>query len=326
MPALYTWRAATYADLPGLYALLVATGQADANPTVPALADLQREFEDEWSPVETDSQVVLAPDGALAAYARIFTNPEPTDIARTFIDADVHPAQRGAGLEDALLTWAETRASARLAAVTAATGFTGPCALRSGVNDQMADHVALYQRRGFTPLRYFYRMRRDLGQPIPDLTLPAGLTLTTYQPEFDEALRLAHNEAFSDHWQYEPASAVDWQKFFIGHTAFRPDLTFVILDGKEIAAYSLNRVDADENARQGFTTGWVGSLGTRRSWRKRGLAAFLLTQSFRAFQAEGLAFATLGVDAENPTGALGLYERLGFVPFRRTILFNKDLS
>lgn len=326
MPTAYTWRAATYDDLPGIYPLLNAVGLADDNPTVPSLADLQREFEDEWSPVETDTQLVLAPDGTAAAYARLFTNPRPHELARTYIDADVHPAHRGQGLEDALLTWVETRGRARLAEVCAATGFTGPRALRSGVNEKLADEVALYERHGFAPIRYFFRMRRDLSQPIPDLPLPAGLTLTTFQPEFSEALRQADNEAFADHWQHEDISPHDWEAFFIGHTAFRPDLTFVIHDGPEIAAFSLNKVDPAENERQGYTTGWVNGLGTRRPWRKRGLAGFLLTQSFRAFKAEGLAFATLGVDAENPTGALGLYERLGFVPFRRTMLFNKDVS
>ena len=79
MSTAYTWRAATYADLPSLYALLVAAAEADAEPRLPSLADLQREFEDEWSPVETDTRVALAPDGTLAAFGRLFTNPRPTD-------------------------------------------------------------------------------------------------------------------------------------------------------------------------------------------------------------------------------------------------------
>jgi ribosomal protein S18 acetylase RimI-like enzyme len=38
-----------------------------------------------------------------------------------------------------------------------------------------------------------------------------------------------------------------------------------------------------------------------------------------AFAAAGLEAATLGVDAENPTGALGIYERVGFRPIRRSV-------
>jgi ribosomal protein S18 acetylase RimI-like enzyme len=146
-----------------------------------------------------------------------------------------------------------------------------------------------------------------------------------YLPERDEALRQAFNEAFSDHWQSERVMPEEWQQFFIQRSIFRPDLTRIVLDGDEIAAFSINLVDPAENEREGTRAGWVGSLGTRRAWRKRGLASSLLVESMRAFQAEGLQFAKLGVDAENPTGALGLYERLGFVTIRRSVAYAKDL-
>ncbi|MCC7361897.1 MAG: GNAT family N-acetyltransferase [Anaerolineales bacterium] len=322
----YTWRAATIADLPNIHALLEAVGQADDDPRVPSLANLEREFEDEWSPAETDTQLVLAPDGAAVAYARLYTNPRPTEAARTYLDADVHPAQRGTSLEDALLDWVEQRASRRLAEVCAASGFTGLRLLRGRANMALAHEVTRLKRRAFQPVRYFYRMRRDLREPIPDLPQPAGLRLTTFAPELSEALRQADNEAFSDHWQHEEISEHDWRAFFVESSTFRPDLTFVLFDGDQIAAFSFNRVDPEENARQGYTTGWINSLGTRRPWRKRGLASFLITHSFRAFQAAGLDYATLGVDAENPSGALGLYEGLGFVSFRRHAAFDKELA
>ena len=322
----YTWRAATRADLPNIHALLEAVGKADDDPRVPSLADLEREFEDEWSPAETDTQLVLAPTGQAVAFGRLFTNPRPTEAVRTYVDNDVHPAHRAAGLPDALLAWIEQRARGRQAEICAAAGFSGPGLVRCRANMALTHEVEFYARHGFRPARYFYRMRRDLRQPIPDLPLPAGLRLTTFSPEISEALRQADNEAFSDHWQHEEISEHDWNAFQVGSSAFRPDLTFVLMDGDQIAAFSLNRVDVAENARQGYTTGWVGSLGTRRPWRKRGLASFLLTQSFRAFQAAGLDYATLGVDAENPTGALGLYESLGFVAFRRHAAMDKELA
>jgi len=38
-----------------------------------------------------------------------------------------------------------------------------------------------------------------------------------------------------------------------------------------------------------------------------------------------MAFASLGVDAENPTGALGLYERHGFTVHQTFVTFRKPL-
>jgi mycothiol synthase len=52
-------------------------------------------------------------------------------------------------------------------------------------------------------------------------------------------------------------------------------------------------------------------LGTRRPWRRRGLAKALLYASFNEIRARGKPRAVLGVDAENPTGATRLYEGAG---------------
>ena len=46
----------------------------------------------------------------------------------------------------------------------------------------------------------------------------------------------------------------------------------------------------------------------------------------RAFRNAGMKYAGLGVDAENTTGAIGLYEQLGFEPIRRRISFARELD
>src|SRR5260221_2646536 len=123
------------------------------------------------------------------------------------------------------------------------------------------------------------------------------------------------NESFSDGWHFDPVSPSDWQQFFVGRSDFRPDLSFAILAGEEVVAYSLNNFDPLAAERTGLQVGWIRSLGTRRAWRKRGLASALLVISMRAFQAAGLEYAGLGVDGQNPTGAFSLYEGMGFVPY-----------
>jgi ribosomal protein S18 acetylase RimI-like enzyme len=321
----YVWRPATRADVPAIHTLMLATGAAEGNPSTPSLEDLETQFDDPWSDAATSSRLILAPDGSVAALARVFANPQPVDEARAYLDDDVHPDHR-AQLHDAVLDWLIQHGRERLRAIVAGTGFTGPQILRLGAPDTQTERIARYEQRGFRPLRYFFRMRRDLSQPIPDRPLPEGLTLTTFTPDLSEAVRQAHEESFLDHWGHEPVSPEDWEQFFVQNTAFRPDLTPVVLAGDQVAAYSINRLNPEENARQGYSTGWIQSLGTRRPWRKRGLASALLVWSMRAFQAEGLQFATLGVDAENPTGALGLYESLGFVSYVRFIAFGLPLD
>ena len=85
-----------------------------------------------------------------------------------------------------------------------------------------------------------------------------------------------------------------------------------MFDGDDIAGYVLNSIHPDDWPGLGFTEGWTHQLGVRRPWRGAASRPSCSTSSAAAFAADGLDFATLDVDAENPTGALGLYESQGY--------------
>lgn len=316
-----TWRPVQHADVPTLFDLTLAVCEADAQPVMGTLADRQTQFDDPWSDAATCSLGAFTAEGQALAFARTFMNPAPKAEARCYLDVEVHPAHRGHGLEDFLLDWGEANARQRLDAAPAHL----PRKLLHGSEDTLKENIARIEQHGFEPDRYFYRMRRDLSQPIPEVVLPEGLTLHTFTPDLSEPFRVAFDEAFRDHWGFESISPEDWEMFFLKRTSFRPDLTWVVMDGDEVAAFSFNTISPEENARNGIKEGWVGDLGTRRPWRKRGLATALLCATMRAFQAEGLDYTTLGVDTQNPTGALGVYERVGFAPVRRYIAFAKPI-
>jgi ribosomal protein S18 acetylase RimI-like enzyme len=72
--------------------------------------------------------------------------------------------------------------------------------------------------------------------------------------------------------------------------------------------------------------GWIEAIGVIPAWRGRGIASALLVKSLHSFQAEGLERAGLDVDAENPTGALGLYQKHGFRVAKESIHFVKQLN
>jgi mycothiol synthase len=71
-------------------------------------------------------------------------------------------------------------------------------------------------------------------------------------------------------------------------------------------------INADENARLGVSRGWCENISTRAPWRGRGVASALISRALQALRDRGMTEAALGVDAQNETGALQLYQRMGF--------------
>jgi ribosomal protein S18 acetylase RimI-like enzyme len=65
---------------------------------------------------------------------------------------------------------------------------------------------------------------------------------------------------------------------------------------------------------------WISILGVRRDWRRHGLGEALLRQGFRDLAERGRRRIVLGVDAENTTGAMRLYTRVGM-----TVAFQDDV-
>lgn len=321
-PPSYTWRPLQYADLPALRRMLAVVTRVDGRTPPDPLKDMQRQFRDPWSAPETDARLAVTTEGEAAALMRAFVNPEPEAETRAYLWGEIHPAHRGQGLETVALNWLEARGRQRLQKMPSYL----PRELRFSVLDTLQDWITLVEQRGFKPVRTTYRMQRDLAQPIPDRPWPEGLTLTPYRPELDEPMRQAFNEAFRDHWSFEPVTPKDWRMFITGHSAFCPELTFVALAGAEVAGFCLNCINIEGNQIQGFNEGWVSELGVRRAWRHRGVASALLCQSMRAFRAAGLDYAGLTVDAENPTGALRVYEAQGFAVYKRLVTFAKPLA
>jgi mycothiol synthase len=98
---------------------------------------------------------------------------------------------------------------------------------------------------------------------------------------------------------------------------FDPAIWQVAWDGDEVAGMILNFIDREENEKFGRQWGYTEEICVRRPWRKRGLASSLIAHSLRVLKERGMNTAALYVDAENLSGALRLYEKMGYEVIRR---------
>jgi mycothiol synthase len=149
-------------------------------------------------------------------------------------------------------------------------------------------------------------------------TPPAGVVLRSHRGGEERAVWAAHQEAFRDSWGHDEDDPYDgWVEDRVESPSFDPDLWVIADADGEVAGISLCRI---RNGR-----GWVGVLGVRRPWRRLGLGATLLRESFRRFWERGERSVGLGVDAESPTGAVRLYEREGMSVDHRTVTYERAL-
>ncbi|MBO9577794.1 MAG: GNAT family N-acetyltransferase, partial [Microbacteriaceae bacterium] len=176
------------------------------------------------------------------------------------------------------------------------------------------------ERAGLPAVRYTFRMRRDLvpsgersaAEPIPELGLPDGLRFAAWTPERDEAARVAKNAAFRDHWGSQPSPPEAW-RHLVGQSTARRELSVLVVDeADEIVGLVLQLVPVEDFERQGYASSYLQLIAVTRPWRRRGVAASMMARALRASLDAGLEVAALDVDSQNPSGALALYEGMGF--------------
>jgi mycothiol synthase len=169
-------------------------------------------------------------------------------------------------------------------------------------------------RRGYRLWRSAFTMQIELGGRVPAAPqLPEGIELRRFEPEAGETLRAALNEAFVDDPFFDEVTPAKFREFYLHARGFDPSLWLLAWDRAELAGFVLAFPEAAGQP----DLGWIEVLGVRAPWRRRGLGESLLRTAFGVLHARGLRKVGLGVDAENATGALGVYERAGMRQVRR---------
>jgi mycothiol synthase len=240
---------------------------------------------------------------------------DTTDGLREYrLDGAVDPAFRGRGIGGSLLADSERR----LRELAATHDSPLPRIFGSWSADTQERDVRLLKAAGFGPARWFFDMTRPNLEDVPDVPLPDGLDVRAITRDMALAVWRADVEAFKDHWGGFDGSD-DRLEGWLAQPSNDLSMWVIAFDGDEIASGVLNTIDRDENEALGIHRGWLSSVFTRRQWRRRGVARALIARSLVLHRERGMTTASLGVDADNPSGALGLYEGIGFqVDYRST--------
>ncbi|HEY3962224.1 MAG TPA: GNAT family N-acetyltransferase [Gaiellaceae bacterium] len=209
---------------------------------------------------------------------------------------------------DELLDWVEARArDAGVAKVR--TFFPAGHAL-----------ARVVEERGYLYWRSAFTMEIELSDEVPP-PVPDGITLRSFEPGDDELLRAALNEVFRDGAFFTVVSREDFARKFRAAHGFDPSLWLLAEAGDKLVGFAIGFAEYGSDE----TLGWIWNLGVKRDWRRRGLGGALLQTMFALLRERGLRRVGLGVDAENATGAVALYERAGMRQVGRLDNWRKTL-
>jgi len=305
------------ADLPAIVDMINACEAADQLDESTTAGDLRLEFSSPGFDPVRDLRLWEDADGKLIGFGQLWFHAEAT-TPDAFLWYKVHPDARAGDLDDQILAWGAQRARQG----GAERGVRLKLVAVAHASDPA--RIATLERNGFAVARYFRRMTRPLDAPIAVPQLPEGFRLAV-GPHDPQSWAALYNESFVDHWNHAPWTAAEvahWQ----GDEHYRGDLDLVALapDGTP-AAFCWASIHPEENALKRRNDGQIGLLGTRRGFRSIGLGRAMLLAGMRALRAAGTDTVLLGVDADSPTGATRLYERVGMRVLHRADLFEKQL-
>jgi mycothiol synthase len=317
-----SWRSLTIDDAAALARAYAAAEVVDQTGEHYSEHDLRDVLEDEAVDLGRDSVAGVAAGGEIVAFAWVYGHAEIGDLDRIDCEGAVVPAARGRGLGRRLLAWAEERA----AGLHRERHPGVPGAVCVHAHEGNPGKQALLRGAAYTAIRWQYRMTHTLDDPLPDApATPAGFLLTPYDAARAEAVRQAHREAFAEHWGASPPDEQTWSRWYVGSETFRADVSWLVLRDDEVAAYLLTYFWEADAAATGVREAFLGQLGVRAAWRRRGLGGLLLATALRSYRAAGYERSSLTVDSANATGALGLYERAGFAVNGSWVTWQKSL-
>jgi mycothiol synthase len=303
-------------DYDAMAAVVTDACRADGIPWAPTGTHQREEIEGSEGLVLDQDLVLTEVDGAAIAESGVERR-MLGGIPVYDVWGNVQPAYRRRGLGRSLLHENLRRVAERIA--SGENGDLEP-RIRGFAVDSEVGHRMLLESAGFTPARWFFLMVRRTLDDIPDMPLPDGLEIRPVQPEHHRAIFEAGTEAFLDHWMPRDHSEADFKALF-SNSDLDTDLWVVAWDGDQVAGVAENWIWPEQNAKLDIARGWLEHISVRRPWRRRGLGRAITAESLRRLRDAGMTDAGLGVDADNPTGALGLYEDLGFEVDLRSTAF-----
>lgn len=210
---------------------------------------------------------------------------------------DVYARPRVENLEEAVL-WAIELADSQHA----------DWDIRPGVNSLDQRLQSAWTKHGFEFLRRYYTMRMKISaepsiRQIQDLEIRAIDISNSDQVALWHQL---HQNSFSKHFGFAPRELEKWRELVLDSATDPNGVFFAFKNGQPVGFCQCNDEYVEDNR------GFINLIGVALENQGRGIGEALLQTGISYCITKGYDSVELNVDTGNESGALKLYEKLGF--------------
>jgi ribosomal protein S18 acetylase RimI-like enzyme len=308
-------------DYPKMLAVIEGSKDEDKIERTDSIEDLANNYAHLTNCDPYEDMLFAEVGGEVIAYSRVTWWTEESGNWIYLHFGFLLPEWRRKGIGRAMLRYNQNR----LCEIAADHKEGVPRYFESFASDTEVAAEKLLLSEDFEAVRHGFEMVRPLSEPIADKVLPGGMEVRAITPVQYRVVWDAFQEAFQDHWGYTPAKEEDYERW-LNESIFQPELWQVAWDGDQVAGMVLNFVVEAENEEYNRKRGYTEFICVRRPWRKQGVATALITRSMKMLKEMGMTEAGLGVDTQNLSGALRLYESLGFRQVKRHSTYRKPME
>ena len=309
-------------DYESMLAVIEASKIVDQEEWTISVEDIKRDYRHLRNCDPFADMVFAEVEGQMIGYGRTWWDDERRGDRLFSLFTNLVPAWRAKGIRLSMLGWLEDRARV----VSDVNRTEKAKVLQTWASEHEHDARRTYESASYVIVRWEYEMIRALSDEIAPAPFPDGIEVRPVTDADAPQIFAAASEAFADHWgETNWFTEKDLAESREGPN-YDPALWKIAWDGKEVVGTVLNFVNKKENEEYERQRGYTESICVRAAWRGRGVAKALITESMRMHKAMGMTEAAHGVDTQNPTGALQLYEGLGYRPHKTFYTFRKPLT
>jgi len=308
-------------DFPKMLAVIDAAAMADGDETSTTVEDIKNDYQHLTNSDPEKDMIFAEVNEQAVAYSRVgwFTEEKPEKtILSHFVH--IHPNWRNQGLEKTVIRWCEER----LINIVKEKSLGQPRFYQTFSTELKPELNIILEELGYQPVRYFIEMSRSLDN-LPEAELPEDVEVRPVAEEDVHKIWDASVEAFRDHWGFVEPSEEDFEGYKKSKY-FQPDLWQVAWHGDQVVGSVLNYIDRDYNQKYNKKRGMTEEITTHRDWRRKGIAGALIVRSMKIHKEKGMEEVALGVDTNNLTGALRLYQSLGYEKEKTMMTYRKPMT